>query len=308
MSQNASAQGLEIRRQLERLARAQGLPLDRLIQDFAIERFLYRLSRSPWVDRFVVKGAALLRIWGGPLTRPTRDIDFSGRIDGSPDAVAAAVKECLGTDVMEDGIVFSFDLESEVISVDDRYPGVRIVLRGELAGARIRLQLDVGVGDVVVPEAGWVDYPTLLDLPHPRILAYAPSTSIAEKFHTMVEWGTANSRMKDFYDVWLLTTALEFDGPELVAALEATFARRATAIPVDLPEALTQAFWENPNTVGRWNAFMSRVGGDAAPVLRDAVEIIAAFIGPAAAAAAAREPFDFWWTKGGPWLSSAAKE
>ncbi len=198
MSDGASARARDIRRQLEQLARSQGVPLDRLIQVFAAERFLFRLANSPWAGRFVVKGAVLLRLWGGAATRPTRDIDFCGLIDGSAEAVTGAIQQVLETDVPDDGLVFSPEFESDVITVDGRYPGVRVVLRAELAGARVRLQLDVGIGDAVVPEAAWVDYPALLDMPHPRILAYAPATSVAEKFHTMVEWGIANSRMKDY--------------------------------------------------------------------------------------------------------------
>lgn len=302
MSGDGSAKAVQIRRQLERLARTEGLPLDRLIQDFAVERFLFRLASSPWADRFIMKGAALLRLWGGPAVRPTRDIDFCGRIDASPEAVTGAIRQCLAAEVADDGLVFSPEVESDVIVVDGRYPGVRVVLRAELAGARVRLQLDVGIGDAVVPEPAWVDYPTLLDLPCPRILAYAPATSVAEKLHAMVSWGLANSRMKDYYDLWFLAITLDFDGLELVAALTSTFRQRDTALPAGLPVGLTQSFWDDADADRRWRAFVSHLRGDSIPSLRDAIEVIARFVGPVMAAGAAAQQFKYGWARGGPWL------
>jgi hypothetical protein len=184
----------------------------------------------------------LLRLWAGPGARPTRDIDFCGRSDGSPEAVVDLVRQCLEVEVPADGLVFSPEVQAQPIVVDGQYPGTRVVLRAHLAGARVRLQLDIGIGDSVVPEPGWVDYPTLLDLPQPRVLAYAPATAVAEKIHAMVVWGLANSRMKDYHDLWFLATKVGFDGPELTAALVSTFERRATALPSVLPAALTEAY------------------------------------------------------------------
>jgi hypothetical protein len=169
----------EARRQLKQRANEIGIDLQAAVQYYAMERFLYRLSKSRWADKLVVKGAAMLRVWDAAIARPTRDIDFLGRIPNTPDAVREIVAECLAEPV-EDGLVFSDLIDAIPITVEDRYPGVRVKLAGDLAGVRFVLRLDVGIDDTAVPEPGWVDYPTLLDDPMPRILAYHPATAVAE--------------------------------------------------------------------------------------------------------------------------------
>jgi hypothetical protein len=181
-----------------------------------------------------------------------------------------------------------------------------VVLRAELAGARVRLQLDIGIGDSVVPEPGWVDYPTLLDLPQPRVLAYAPATTVAEKFHAMVVWGLANSRMKDYHDLWFLATKVCFDGPELTASLISTFERRSTALPSVLPAALTEAYWQDASADKRWSAFVSHLGSDASLSLGEVVQVIASFLGPVLRAIAAGSPFGHTWSPGGPWTTTGS--
>jgi len=188
-------------------ARASGESYDLVLQYFVIERFLYRLSRTGWGERLVVKGAIMLRAWGTPLGRPTRDIDFLGRLDRSPEGVAKAVRECLAVEY-PDGLMFDREIEIVEINSADEYPGTRVVLHGNLDGGTFKLQLDVSIDDAVVPGAEWVDYPTLLDLDAPRILAYKPATALAEKYETIVSRGVENSRLRDYYDIWFLSTSL----------------------------------------------------------------------------------------------------
>jgi hypothetical protein len=157
-----------IRVRLLNEAKASGDSYDQVLQYFAIERFLYRLSKTQWGERLIVKGAIMLRAWGTPLGRPTRDIDFLGKIDNSPEAVERAVRECLAVEYPDDGLVFAPDIETAEINVMDRYPGVRIVVRGNLDGGTFKLQLDIGIDDAVVPDPEWIEYPTLLDLDSPR--------------------------------------------------------------------------------------------------------------------------------------------
>ena len=132
---------------------------DQVLQYFAIERFLYRLSKTQWGERLIVKGAIMLRAWGTPLGRPTRDIDFLGNIDSSPEVVEQAVRECLAVEYPDDGLVFDPDIELAEINVKDRYPGVRVTVRGNLDGGTFKLQLDIGIDDDVVPDPEWVEYP-----------------------------------------------------------------------------------------------------------------------------------------------------
>ena len=277
-----------VRARLLSESRVRGESFDQTLVYFAIERFLYRLSQTEMADRLVVKGATMLRAWGTPLGRPTRDIDFLGSIESSPAAVAKAVRECLAVAYPDDGIVFEDDVVTTEITVEDRYPGIRATVRGHLDRARFKLQLDIGIDDAVVPDPEWVDYPTLLELDAPRVLAYLPATAIAEKSEAMVTLGAANSRMKDFYDIWLLASTRDFAGAELARALRATFTHRGTALPSVRPLALTPAFYDDPATLARWRAFAAKVGTDAPPDFGALCEAIGEFImAPTAAAAAA---------------------
>lgn len=293
----------EARRQLKQRASELGIDLQAAVQFYAMERFLYRLSKSRWSDKLVVKGAAMLRVWDAAIARPTRDIDFLGRIPNTPDAVREIVAECLAEPV-EDGLIFSDVIDAIPITVEDRYPGVRVKLAGDLAGVRFVLRLDVGIDDAAVPEPGWVDYPTLLDDPMPRILAYHPATAVAEKVQAMVEIGMSNSRLKDYYDVWMLSQALEFSGQELVDAFTATFAKRETPLPAGAPPELTAEFAEQPATTSMWASYRStlaRARIDAPENLTELAAGIAEFVTPPLRAAAAGSEFRRTWTPSRAW-------
>jgi len=175
------------------------------------------------------------------------------------------------------------------------------VVRGHLDGGRFRLQLDIGIDDVAVPEPEWVDYPTLLDLEVPRILAYLPTTAVAEKFETMVSKGLANSRLKDYYDIWLLSTVHAHDGAELSAALGATFSHRGTTMPTGTPPALTDVFHASAETQARWQAFVTGKGIDAPADLAQVCGVIASFVMPPTVAAAAGETFASTWQPSAGW-------
>ncbi len=169
-----------VRARLLNEVRASGDSYDQVLQYFAIERFLYRLSKTEWGERLIVKGAIMLRAWSTPLGRPTRDIDFLGDIDNSPEAVEQAVRQCLAVGYPDDGLVFDPVVDTAEINVMDRYPGIRAVVRGNLDGGTFKLQLDIGIDDAVVPDPEWVDYPTLLDFDAPRVLAYQPRSGRAK--------------------------------------------------------------------------------------------------------------------------------
>lgn len=295
----------DVRRRLR--LRADDLELDfqQALQYYAMERFLFRLSQSAWSERFIVKGALMLRVWDAAVARPTRDIDFLGRIENTPEAVRAAVLGCLAASGADDGLVFSEEIEVAQAMLDDRYPGLRVKLRADLDGARITVRLDIGVDDVAVPAPGWVDYPPLLEGPAPRILAYDPATAVAEKFESIVDLGLVNSRLKDFYDLGMLAGALSFDGERLVDALSATFRARGTGLPVQTPVALTAAFVEQRATSAMWRSYRSRLaaaGVEAPSDLADVVRAIDALMMPPVLAAARRKRFDRIWVAGAGWL------
>ena len=299
--------GASVRQRLLNLARERGEPFDQVLQYFAIERFLARLATTPWADVLVVKGATLLRFWNAPLGRPTRDIDFHTRLVDGASVARVAVAEVVALE-QDDGLVFDGEIASEPIVVDGRYPGVRLAVKGSLAGARFKLQVDVGVGAEVVPEPAWVDYPVLLDMDQPRILAYAPETAIAEKFEAMVSLGEANSRLKDFYDVWLLAATLAFTGRALAAAVAATFSGRGTTLPVAAPVTLSGWFAVQPDAQARWVAFVAHPGISGPASFVDATRLIAAFLMPVVEAAHAGRGFDAQWSPGGPWAIAGRPE
>ncbi len=248
-----------VRARLVRLAHQRNEEAELTFLRYVLERFLYRLSRSPHGESVVVKGATLMAVWGGPAYRPTRDVDLLGRGSSSPKAVARLVRDVCAVDVRDDGVRFDLStLTTEPLRADDEYPGVRAELTARLGSARIAVQIDVAFGQAVKPRPSKVEFPTLLDFPAPRLLAYPREVVVAEKSHAMVVLGMRNSRMKDFHDVWTLARSFAFDGRVLAGAFEATFERRRTPIPGGLPVAFTPGFWQDPDTSATWRAFCAR--------------------------------------------------
>jgi hypothetical protein len=185
------------------------------------------------------------------------------------------------------------------------YGSVRATVLATLGKARLRVQVDIGIGDVAIPAPEWLDYPALLDFPRPRLRAYRPETTIAEKLHAMVVLGEANSRMRDFFDVFALAERRPFDGRLLVEALRATFARRGTRIPEKMPFALTPAFGALPTKQAQWRAFVRKSGLASAPPDFETVhDRVAAFLSPTLGAAPSAGAFSDTWPAGGPWTKA----
>ncbi len=240
-------------------AKKEGRPFNELLQHYAIERFLYRLGQSPHAEKLLLKGALLLRVWHVPRARPTMDIDVLGRTAGTPETLADALRDCMTADVEEDGM--RYDPESvttDAIMREADYPGWRIRFKASLGNARVTMQVDVGIGDAVYPAPIWIDYPVLLDHPVPHLLAYTPENAIAEKYQAMVARDKANSRMKDFHDVWTLAHTLEFEGVRLSGAIRKTFERRKTELPESVPTAFTSEFYADRTKQVQWQAFLSK--------------------------------------------------
>jgi hypothetical protein len=275
-----------------------------VLQYFAIERFLYRLSKSAYAEQFVLKGALMLNVWtSATLPRPTLDIDLLGQqINNAVDSIVEVVQGVCGQPVEADGLVFApASVRGEEIADDAGYEGVRVRFTGQLGKARITMQLDVGFGDVVVPADERFDYPGILDFPPPHLRGYSKESTIAEKFEAAVRFGALNSRMKDFFDIWFLSRQFGFDGTELAAAIQKTFSTRRTVIPPD-PVPLTLPFREEPVRIAQWRAFRRRSRLEIAPDdFRDVMEGIAAFLGPVLNSLAAGQTFKCHWKPSGPW-------
>lgn len=241
---------------------------------YANERFLYRLSAVRESHAFVLKGATMFLVWAGAPHRATKDIDLLGFGDPSPERLVALFRRIAAVPCAEDGVVF--DIES-VVSAPIRegleYGGVRVTVRGRLASAALSVQVDIGFGDVVDPAPVNIELPTMLSLVAPRLRAYPREVVLAEKLQAMVNLGRENSRMKDFYDVWLLLQTVSFD-ERLDQAIGSTFARRRTPLPESMPDAFSDAFAADPSKLVQWTAFLRRSMSAERPELPDVISAI----------------------------------
>jgi hypothetical protein len=295
-----------VRARLQNLARARKLEFQLVLSEFAIERLLYRLGASRHVEQFVLKGAILFKLWSHHRHRATWDLDLLGRGASDVGHVVAAVREICSAPG-EDGIVFDLDsITGDMIRAAEEYAGVRVRLQAGLAEARIPMQVDVGFGDAVTPAAVPATYPTLLDHPPPRILAYPREAVVAEKLEAMISLGVTNSRMKDFYDVHVLSSSFAFDGPALAGAIRATFARRGTPFPNGEPLVLTREFLGAPERQAQWRAFLRRGRLAAPPDAGELADGLRRFLGPVLDGAARAAAFDASWPPGGPWTKGKA--
>lgn len=283
-------------------ARAGGEDLQQLLTRYALERLLYRLSVSDQRDRFLLKGAMLFAAWAAQPHRPTRDLDLLGYGDPSTEAVTNAFRVICATAVAPDGLVFdTATIVAAPMKEDEDYTGVRLALDAHLGSARVRVLIDVGFGDAVTPAPEELLYPVLLDFPAPRLRTYPRETVIAEKVHAMTTLGIANSRMKDFYDVWVLSETYAFRGPPLAAAIGATFTRRGTPLPVDVPLPLTTTFSSDARKQSQWHGFLNKAHLREAPELTALIDALRTFLLPPLTTAKRETPLHAVWAPGGPW-------
>lgn len=273
---------------------------------FAGERLLYRLSVSEHAENFILKGALLFLLWTGHLYRPTRDVDLLGFGDSSIRRLEEIVRDVCGIEAPADGLVFDADsVQGAKIRDDQEYEGVRITLLAFLEKARIPLQIDIGFGDAVTPDAEAVEFPLLLSapaLPAPKLNAYPRETVIAEKLEAMVTLGIANSRMKDFSDLLTLARSFDFQGSVLARAVRRTFERRGTLLPETTPIALTAEFSQDTTKAAQWKSFLKRAGITGANAdLESVTEQLSGFLLPLLAAARRADDFQQTWAAGKSW-------
>jgi hypothetical protein len=255
------------RAKLLALAQSRGEDFQFVLGRWIIERFLYRLSRSRHKDDFVLKGAMLFLAWDGKFYRPTKDLDLLGFGSAEVNDVATRMREICAAPA-DDGIVFDFEgIEAERIKEDAEYEGVRVRVPASLDGARVKMQIDVGFGDQVDPAPAELVFPALLPLDAPVVRAYPPEAVVAEKFQAMIFLGIANSRMKDFFDIWILATTHRFEMERLANSIRGTFQQRRTPLPDAPPVALTDEFLLDREKQTQWNAFCRKLGLRQAPPL-----------------------------------------
>lgn len=276
-----------------------------LMTRYALERVMYRVSQMEQGKQLILKGAMVFCLWGGRLHRSTRDLDFLGSGESDAAYFWEFFRELCRLEVEEDGIrLVEESLLVRQMREDEEYQGVRIELLARLGTARIPLVIDVGFGDVVTPDPAEVEYPALLNFPKPRVRAYPRETVVAEKFWIMNQLGMNNTRLKDYYDLWTLSRNFSFDGQLLCQAIQATFARRKTALSTEIPIALTPAFNENPLKQRQWASFLKKGRFiDEHMTLAEVVPLLQDFLMPPAQALVAGHPFAQSWPAGGPWQS-----
>jgi len=289
-----------VHRRLLNLSRSTGEPFDLVLTKYTLERFLYRLGISEYRDRFILKGAMLFATWSESPHRPTRDLDFLGYGDSSDRQLISAFQSICSINVESDGLIFDVEnIRVEEIREQEEYDGRRVRFTAYLGGAQTPIQVDIGFGDAVTPEASEIDYPTILDFPVPRIKAYPIQSVVSEKLQAMVVLGMVNSRMKDFYDIRMIARQFDFEGETLVEAVKATFHRRSTDIPKDIPTALSEEFAMDVEKNRQWQAFMARIGESETDTnFLEVIDELRRFLMPVLTAAASTLQFDKCWREG----------
>lgn len=292
-----------VHQRLLNLARETGRPFSELAQYYALERWLYRLTQSDYRNHFILKGALLLLVWKMPVTRPTRDIDLLGRVDNDLTGIRDIIASICQVSADDDGMFYApTTVTTERIAEDADYEGVRATFRASLGNARFPMQIDIGFSDIVTPASVPIVYPAMLGHSAPELNAYNRETVIAEKFEAMVKLGELNSRMKDFFDIWVLAQTGEFRGAELSRAIEQTFARRGTEI-VAHPVCFTDEFATNSAKNTQWTAFLRRnTFPDSPGSLSNVIELLTGFLRPVALSAIEKKLVYSVWKAGGPWV------
>jgi len=259
MKKEIKNKAASIRTKLMNIARAEGIDFDALLLRYFQERFLYRLSISKFSDRFVLKGGLLLICFKMPRSRPTKDIGFlAEQVKNDPDDIKHIFRD-IAKITYGDGVKFnSSSITTVRIKEDADYEGIRLKIEATLGQAIKRLQMDIGFGDIIIPKAKVLDFPTLLEEKPPKVRVYSIESIISEKFEAMVKLAMANSRMKDFYDVYSLSLSYNFQVDRLKKAIETTFQKRKTPIP-DNPLVFREEFYKNKERQKQWTAFLRKL-------------------------------------------------
>lgn len=287
---------------LRNYARTTDQTFNEVLTYYGLERFLYRISKSIYSDRFVLKGALVMLTWDEQVNRLTNDMDFRASIPADTEEVSRIVRDICQVDVVDDAIEFDPNsvLSDRIVQKAD-YPGIRVKLVGYIDNVRIPIQLDISFSDPMVPDPRWVDYPVILEQPAPRIRAYRVETVVAEKAEALVYLGDINTRMKDLYDLWQISRRFRFSGDLLVTAIRETFTSRGTGIPKGTPPGLSDEFAEANQSL--WGAFLDRIDVEEAdqPTLMNVIGDLRQLLLPAFAVASSTDQIALSWIPENGW-------
>lgn len=293
--------GASIRDRLLSKARAEKLDFNLLLTRYALERMLYRLSISQHREQFLLKGALLFDLWFDVPHRPTHDVDFLGFGAADIPRLEEVFRDICRIE-SPDGMVFQPDsVKGAEIRKEANYSGIRLTLMGVLDSARCPVQIDVGLGDAVVPGPEDARYPIILPgMPEPQLRVYPRYTVVAEKLEALTSLGMLNSRMKDFFDLWVLAKHSDFDGSVLSQAVAATFERRSTALPEGIPIGLSDGFINDVQKAKQWLAFL-RKNALEPMLLETVIGDLRDFLLPVLASVSAGSTLDRAWRAGEGW-------
>ncbi len=251
---------------LKNVAKQRKRPVQEVLKYYAMERFLYRLSVSPHQGSFFLKGGLMLMVWDPMSHRATVDIDLLAKTSNSIANLQKIINEICAIEVIPDGVMFaSQSLKLSEAQLEAEYHGISATFSAQLFTAKLPMRIDFGFSDTILPQPAKVKYPTLLDLPAPELKGYTPQTSIAEKFESIIRLGFANTRMKDFYDIWLLIQQFDFDRKELQGIIQQVLKNRGTIVEAP-PIAFLESFYDNSIKRDKWNSFLKDISHEAIPL------------------------------------------
>lgn len=292
-----------IRAKLQNKAKETNRPFAEVLQYFGIERFLYRFSCSEYANKFILKGALMFIVWHVPERRSTLDIDFLARFNNQITSIEKMIKDVCRTEVVPDGLVFDPEtVKGQRIKEDADYEGVRVKFLGFLDRSRIHMQIDIGFNDIIYPIPKLIEYPVILDFPKPHLKGYPAENVVSEKFEAMIKLGLLNSRMKDFYDIWLMMHQFDFEGSKLTEALRRTFTYRKTEVPEGKKLFAKEIYDEKSDRQTLWKAFLNKGDIKHAPEkLSSVAKEIERFLYKPLDAINKSEKFGARWKASGPW-------
>ena len=248
-----------VRQKLKNMAAERKRPFDEMLRYYAMERFLYRLSVSPYAEKFFLKGGLMLKVLDEIDHRATMDIDLLGRTSNHIDNLRHIISEVVAIPYEQDAIAFDIrKLIFRKAQTAGDYEGVNVSFSARLHTAKIPLLIDIGFNDIIIPQPQKVQYPTLLGMSHPILLGYTLETIIAEKLEAVVKLALANTRIKDFYDLWTILSNYEIEPERLTAAIHEVFANRKTKLKY--PTSFSPVFYNSKETQQRWKTFLSSMG------------------------------------------------
>ena len=289
-----------VRQRLLNISRKDKRPFNELMRYYAMERFLYRLSQSDYADSFILKGALALQVRKVEKFRPTMDIDISQKRNDETSEIIKQIKNVLSIKVEEDGLVFdSQNIRLEDIKREAPYKGMRVLFYGNLDSAKINMQIDISFRDVIFPEPiEKMVFPCILDFPAPKLWCYSLESIVAEKFEALMKLGDWNSRMKDFYDLWILSQEYNFEGHRLSKAIDLTFKNRGTSLKQEIM-AFKQEFIKKKEK--EWSAFVKTLNQEDSPSLSNIIEALKLFLLPIVKALTTKKFLPKYWKAPGPW-------